>query len=528
MRILLLLPLLLSRLFVSPVSAHDEGSEEFPCDEGPFGVPGLQLPASQIGQWSAVTSWPERATHTTLLHTGKVLWWRGSSANGVQATTYVWDPIQGTLDTYLTAEDNIFCAGLGALADGRAISLGGTVGPSNAAGLPDTNLFDPSSESWAMGDESTYGRWYPTLTTLADGRVLATSGRIQKSPVIIATIPEIYDPELDLWTELPSASLNLSLYPPMYLLPNGLVLNPATSGTTRTLDVSTQSWQFVATSNFANSQGSSAMYRPGQVMKLGGGSIGTAFAELIDMTQATPSWRVVDAMEFPRRRPDLVILPDGSLLAIGGSIEGQSSPECAMHAAEVWDPGTELWTTWASMARPRIYHSTALLLPDGRLLVAGGENSHVSGGERNYEIFSPPYLFQGGRPQIQAAPAEILYGQRFSVATALTASIQSVALMRPSSVTHNLDQSQRYLPLTFTSNASALQIDAPADGNLAPPGYYMLFLVDGNGVPSEAHFLRLGVDVEPVPLLGAGASTFLVSLLGAIGGGYLVARGRRQ
>ncbi len=110
------LGLLVATLLTAPALAHEEGTEEFPCDQGPFGVPGLQLPADQIGQWSAVTAWPEQATHATLLHTGKVLWWRGNSDNGVQATTYVWDPVSDTLDTQLTAEDNIFCAGLTTLA----------------------------------------------------------------------------------------------------------------------------------------------------------------------------------------------------------------------------------------------------------------------------------------------------------------------------------------------------------------------------------------------------------------------------
>ena len=133
-----------------PAWSHEDGTGEFPCDEGPFGVPGLTDPPSQIGQWSEVSNWPEQATHSTLMHTGKVLWWRGASANGTSATTYVWDPETDLLTSQLTSDDNIFCAGLAMLADGRVLSLGGTVGPQNAAGLPDTNLFDPLTETWTM------------------------------------------------------------------------------------------------------------------------------------------------------------------------------------------------------------------------------------------------------------------------------------------------------------------------------------------------------------------------------------------
>ena len=163
-----------------------------------------------------------------------------------------------------------------------------------------------------------------------------------------------------------------------------------------------------------------------------------------------------------------------------------------MHAAEAFDPADGQWTTWASMAQPRIYHSTAILLPDGRVLVAGGENKHIGGGERNYEIFSPPYLFQGSRPQITTAPTAVGYGTDFVVFTPDAASVAQAVLIRPASVTHNFDQNQRYVPLSFIETAGSLELSAPADGNVAPPGYYMLFLVDGAGVPSAASFVRLG------------------------------------
>ena len=212
------------------------------------------------------------------------------------------------------------------------------------------------------------------------------------------------------------------------------------------------------------------------------------------MNEASPSWEIAAPLAYPRRRPDLTILADGRLLAIGGSIEGQNTPGCAMHAAEIFDPASGEWTTMASMARSRIYHSVAVLLPDGRVLAAGGENSEI-GGERNYEIYSPPYLFQGSRPQITAAPDAVGYGTSFVVYTPEASTIDRAALVRPSAVTHNFDQNQRYVPLALSQAAGSVELTAPVDGNMAPPGYYMLFLLDDTGVPSVARFVRLGDDV---------------------------------
>jgi hypothetical protein len=165
----------------------------------------------------------------------------------------------------------------------------------------------------------------------------------------------------------------------------------------------------------------------------------------------------------------------------------------AVYAAEQWSPATGKWTTLASNQVPRFYHSVAVTLPDGRILIGGGWGG--AGGEsdrqRTYEIFSPPYLFKGARPAITSSPASVGYGAGFTVATPDGAGISSVVLTAPAAVTHNFDENARYVPLSFTVTAGGLQVTAPPNANYAPPGPYLLWIVNGNGVPSVAQWITV-------------------------------------
>jgi hypothetical protein len=204
------------------------------------------------------------------------------------------------------------------------------------------------------------------------------------------------------------------------------------------------------------------------------------------MTLATPAWEEVAPMRFPRRRHNLTVLPDGRVLATGGTRAGDDI-EQAVYAAEVWDPASATWTTMASMEVARMYHLTALLLPDGRVLSMGGN------GRLNAEIYSPPYLFAGPRPTVSSAPDRLEYETSFEVGTPDAADIASAVLVRLSAVTHAFNQEQRYVPLSFEAAGSgSLTVRAPQHARLAPPGYYMLFLINTAGVPSMAEFIRLG------------------------------------
>jgi hypothetical protein len=199
-------------------------------------------------------------------------------------------------------------------------------------------------------------------------------------------------------------------------------------------------------------------------------------------------WRTVAPMAHARRRMNLTLLADGTVLAVGGTNKSDDVAG-AVKPAEIFDPATETWRTVDAMAEPRMYHSTAVLLPDGRILSTGGE---ASGARLHAQIYSPPYLFQGPRPEITAAPAAADYGATFTVGTSDPASVTSVALIRPSAVTHAYDMNQRYVPLAFTAGAGGLEVTAPASGGIAPPGDYMLVIEGPTGVPSTAQFVRVG------------------------------------
>jgi hypothetical protein len=239
------------------------------------------------------------------------------------------------------------------------------------------------------------------------------------------------------------------------------------------------------------------MYRPGKILRAGtpggpgtAGEVASNAAWVLDMTGG--GQHQTSSMALPRAWLNLTTLPDGNVLATGGKSDHDlSNQNGAAFAAEEWSPATERWTTLASNAVPRFYHSVALLLPDGRVLVGGGWGGAggVDARQRTYEIFSPPYLFKGARPSIWSAPGAAGYGSAFTIGTPDAARIASVAITAPAAVTHNFDENNRFVPLSFSVVPGGLQITAPPNGNWAPPGPYLLWIVDSNGVPSVARWI---------------------------------------
>jgi hypothetical protein len=194
--------------------------------------------------------------------------------------------------------------------------------------------------------------------------------------------------------------------------------------------------------------------------------------------------------------PDAVLLPDGSVLVMNGSSAGFADNGAnPVWEAELYDPVANSWTTLAPMWVPRLYHATALLLPDARVLTAGTDSlwnpDPFHGEELRLEFYSPPYLFKGPRPEITSAPTQMSYASTAIIGTTTPSAINSVSLLRCGSSTHSFNADQRYVELTITDRSSNnLTVQTPPDGFIAPPGYYMLFLLRG-GVPSTATFVHL-------------------------------------
>ncbi len=396
--------------------------------------------------------------------------------------------------------------------------IGGTA-TNGGLGIRNITAFDATTETWQNLAPMQFPRWYATGTTLGDGRVLVTSG-YDKNDTDLVTTPEVYDVAGNSWSTLPSATQSQPVYPFQYQLPDGRVLWAGASEVptvTKVLNVGTQTWTTV---DGRVIDGSSIVnYAPNKFMKAGsaadsgdsGPSARTAFT--LDMSQPNPTWQPTSSMAFARSFVNLTSLPDGTVLATGGDNEKSGFNDAnGVLQAEQWNPATGTWSTLAKMTEARLYHSVAVLLPDGRVFVAGGGGDPGVPDHKSFQIYSPPYLFKGARPTISSAPGTVQYGANTFVATPDGASVASVSLIRTGSVTHSFDQNARALSLPFTQTAGGLNVQMPADGNTAPPGYYMLSIVNSAGVPSVAKMVRFPAPYEdavapsaPTNLTGSGA-----------------------
>lgn len=449
--------------------------------------------ARSLGRWDAPIPWPMVAIDASLLPDGRVLSWGRHDA-----PPYLWSPATGAF-TAVERPFDLFCTGHSFLPNGQLFAAGGHSGTDDL-GIRDAQLFDFRTDSWTAAPMMQNGRWYPTNTTLPNGEVLVVSGGdtlMQRN-----LIPEIYQAD-GTWRTLSTASLYLPYYPFMYVAPDGRVFAAGPAKATYYLNTTgTGSWRTGPSSRFGSrSYGSSVMYDAGKILIVGGGTP-TNTAEVINLNAATKTWRSVASMSVARRHADATLLPDGTVLVTGGTngtgFNGTPT-SAAVLVPELWDPQTEKWTKLARMSHHRVYHSTALLLPDGRVLVAGSGQPAAVGltDDRTAEIFSPPYLFNADgtpatRPTIAAAPTEVTYGQSFQVETPDAANVAKVTWIALGTVTHAFNMGQRMNHLSFAATGEGtVTVTAPAGPTLAPPGYYMLFLVDARGVPSVATIVRI-------------------------------------
>ena len=461
-----------------------------------FDPPASAVAAGTQGQWAAPIPWPAVAIHAVLLPNGKVL----TYGRNLHVPT-IWTPSSPSSFTNLARPADFFCSGHALMRDGRLLVTGGHAGRNNF-GLKVAYVFDYRTNGWTRVPDMRNGRWYPTATTLPNGQLLTISGG--DTAGVVNLIPEVYQPGTNSWRALTAASRLLPYYPMMFVAPNGRVfyagpeqatayLNPAGKG----------SWTAGPTSNCCyRDYGAAVMYDAGKILIVGGGEIPTNTAERIDLASGG-TWSYVGAMAVARRQHNATLLADGQVLVTGGSNATgfNSSPTTsAVLAAELWDPANpSVWKPLASMTHNRLYHSEALLLPDARVLSVGSGQPAASGQTDDFtaEIYSPPYLFKSDgtsapRPVISSAPTSVTYGQAFTVKTTSASSVAKVTWIRLSAVTHSFNQSQRMNVLGFSMGTGQITVTAPANVNLAPPGHYMLFIVNSSGVPSVAKIVKIG------------------------------------
>lgn len=449
---------------------------------------GAQTPA-QDGAWDPAFALPLISIHSAVLPTGKVLLF--SAEHGVPGIHgWILDPETLSLTNVPPPPPwNPDCAGHSFLPDGRLLVAGGTLSFTPVIGTPQAFLFDPFSESWVETDTMASGRWYPTLITLAGGSVLNLAGRTENAGVDNPDIERWVLNGTDNWELLGQRAL--PYYPLLHVLPGGDVFMAGPSAQSERYDPSSDTWTNVAVMNFPGRFEASSVLLPPTLERVlvVGGYTGsgqpTNSAEVIDLADPNPSWRSVGHMAMPRFEHNALLLPDSTVFVVGGRSDNDGTPTPVL-TPEIFDPVAETWDPVAPHLVPRPYHSTAVLLPDARVLVAGADNQ-ASG-----EIYSPSYLFRGVRPEILSAPAAIEYGATFTIDFDSQQTGNSAVLVRPSCVTHSNNMSQRLVPLgALGAAANGVTLTAPVTPDLAPPGFYMLFVLDDDGVPSESKMVRL-------------------------------------
>lgn len=498
------------------------------------GQPGVAQAAADPatnGQWSRLIDLPNVPIHAHVLPTGKVLFWgrRQTPGSTVFATLnehlcapFIFDP--GTQKSHPTKTQpaladaigvNLFCSGHAFLPDGRLLVIGGHLFDSQ--GTNQACIYDPFKDSWTPTQTMNNGRWYPTAVTLPDGSVLACSGSFPTGPLQpppnasqTNTVQQVW--RNGAWEPLVNF-IGLPLFPRLHVAPDGRVFMCGGNAESFFLDVHNGGTWTPGPSRAAGNRdyAPSVMYDVGKVIFIGGGQetdtlAPTNVVEIIDINSATPEWHQTSPMHFPRRQHNATLLPDGAVLVTGGTqgvgFDNLNRGE-PVHVAELWNPVTGQWTKMADEQEDRCYHSTAVLLPDGRVLSAGGGEyapavntpNAAKDSHSNAQIFSPPYLFKGARPSITAAPATVMYGQTFDVETPQAGDIGSVSWVRLPSVTHSFDQNQRINFLSFKVNAGKLSVNAPPNANVCPPGHYMLFVLNRSGVPSVARIIQISAPV---------------------------------
>ncbi|MGW1651185.1 galactose oxidase-like domain-containing protein [Streptomyces atratus] len=382
-------------------------------------------------------------------------------------------------------------------------------------GIREAFEFDPVAEKYITVDPMNEARWYPTLTTLRDGRVLALSG-LDEIGQIVPGKDEIYDPKTRKW-QYTGIVRRFPTYPAVFLLNDGKLFysgsnagyGPADVGREPGIwDLATNRFRKIPGMGDADEMETSATVRlpPAQdekFMVIGGGGVGesdrsSAKSRLVDLKDPAPRFRDGASLEEGTRYPSASLLPDDSLLVTGGSNDYRGRGGSNVLQARLYDPRTDTYKRVADPAVGRNYHSGSVLLPDGRVMVFGSDSLYADRAntrpgvfEQRIEIYTPPYLYRGSRPELTAGPKSIRRGGTGRFTTARGATITSAKLMRPSAVTHVTDTDQRSVALGLKRTAGGITVTVPGNRALVPSGWYMLFVTDDRGTPSEGMWVEV-------------------------------------
>ena len=474
------------------------------------------------GRWSDPFMIPVIGITSVLLHTGKVLFWSydpvnwDNPARSKIGVAYIWDPATRTGYT-ISPPENLWCGGQTVLADGRVFIAGGNLrypdpnaplGQRGWQGTLTTYNFLPATETFVRQPDMLRGRWYPTTTRLADNRVVITSGYDETGTEAITNNVEIFTPSSTLagvgTMTMVGTHNPTGLYPLQYLLNGGSMLeagparpsnlyNPASNAWSPLPSMLSPHWGFANGIIYTDASGGTTQ----QVVMVAGGQneVQTITAnEWLDGNNPAAGWRPFPPWLQPRRNSNTVILPDGKLLTVGGnrSVNAYDDPllETELYSTDPTVTSGQ-WQTMAPHSIQAAYHSSALLLPDATVLLSQDDMDHsaAAAAQHKAQIYSPPYLFKGARPLINAAPASVSRGQSFSVAT--DRGVSSAVLVAPGAVTHGNDMHQRAIRLPVVLQSAGLTATIPNSAAMVPSGYYMLFVLDSVGIPSVAKFVRV-------------------------------------
>ncbi|WP_405991211.1 galactose oxidase-like domain-containing protein [Streptomyces sp. NBC_00986] len=521
------------------VSVYGTGSattDDYTMDQVPDTLPPATCTATAEecanGRWDVLpTQNPVRSMHSVVLNNGKVLLIAGSGNSEEQFdagtfTSAVYDPVAGTYKVIPTPKD-MFCSGHIQLQDGRVLVLSGNKafpaadGSHGYEGYKDSYIFDPVTETYSKTNDLNDGHWYPSATELGNGDVISFGGLREDSTGSVTA--EYWSDAQQKWLPLSQVNQTWSywgLYPSMVLMQDGRLFYtgshvfgnniPGTGSAIYDYGANTITSVSGLQNKDERDQSASVLLPPAQdqkVLTIGGGNIDSnpdanRLTDIIDLKAANPTYTV--GPQIPQGTVDLgngpvaetgsqgkmyvsaVVLPDGTVLETGGGLHNRANP---VYEASIFDPATTTFDPVAADPEARGYHSSSFLLPDGRVM-STGDNPGNGTWNHNVSIYTPPYLLKGTRPTITSViDNEWEYGDTQTIT--VDRPIAKAELIRPAAVTHSSDPNQRFVDLPLSVNGNTVDLNVTSNPNLAPPGWYMLFAVDANGVPSVAKWVHL-------------------------------------